>query len=469
MLVVSFHEFSCVSQVLYKFSLAYESYIFQFIVLLISPRFTSGFVPFDDLLVWQTHIMPPRRSRPRTAAGSLQLQTAVLQALSLPQLREICQTNGLSATGTRATLTKRLKDAGIALENERGEQIDRQNNPSPPTADPPAQERPQSFSNEQMATIKRLVQEAVSDAATGIASEAAKAAVNAMKAQQSPPFAPADAILPTKQHQQQQQVLGSPLPSQETRETVPGPSLGIAASSLQNGAPFQDIPSAYVKEIQTGEFFDLSKLLPKNLSIHDEGDTLVLSLDNSVVRVSKKKTSGAAITDIDHWTTAFTAYMSVFTKKFPQRSQELLQYLTLIRYAARVHKGLGWAVYDHKFRQKASNNKSLVWSAIDNQLWLTIFTVAPSVLQEEYPLFKKGPFSSVSTGAVSRGTCHSFNRNGYCSRDNCRFKHACAHCSGPHPESKCSSIPNSQREREGDRDRGRSNGGSTSHSSHKGK
>ena len=195
--------------------------------------------------------MPPRRSRPRTAAGSLQLQTAVLQALSLPQLREICQTNGLSATGTRATLTKRLKDAGIALENERGEQIDRQNNPSPPTADPPAQERPQSFSNEQMATIKRLVQEAVSDAATGIASEAAKAAVNAMKAQQSPPFAPADAILPTQQHQQQQQVLGSPLPSQETRETVPGPSLGIAASSLQNGAPFQDIPSAYVKEIQT--------------------------------------------------------------------------------------------------------------------------------------------------------------------------------------------------------------------------
>ena len=230
--------------------------------------------------------MPPRRSRPRTAAGSLQLQTAVLQALSLPQLREICQTNGLSATGTRATLTKRLKDAGIALENERGEQIDRQNNPSPPTADPPAQERPQSFSNEQMATIKRLVQEAVSDAATGIASEAAKAAVNAMKAQQSPPFAPADAILPTQQHQQQQQVLGSPLPSQETRETVPGPSLGIAASSLQNGAPFQDIPSAYVKEIQTGEFFDLSKLLPKNLSIHDEGDNLVLSLTQPE-RVSK--------------------------------------------------------------------------------------------------------------------------------------------------------------------------------------
>ena len=251
--------------------------------------------------------MPPRRSRSRTAAGSLQLRTAVLQALSLPQLRDICQTNGLPVTGNRNVLTERLRDAGIALEgsDERGEQNNRRNNPSP-MADPPASERPQSFTNEQMTTIKRFVQEAVSDAATGIASEAAKAAVNAMRAQQNSPFAPADAILPT---QQQQQVLGSSPLSQEIQATLPGHSPGTVDTSLQNGAPFQAIPSAYVQEIQTGEFFDLSKLLPKNLSIHDEGDNLVLSLDNSVVKVSKKKTSGA---------------------------------------------GLGWAVYDYKFRQKAS-------------------------------------------------------------------------------------------------------------------
>ena len=207
--------------------------------------------------------MPPRRSRSRTAAGSLQLRTAVLQALSLSQLRDICQTNGLPVTGNRNVLTERLRDAGIALEgsDERGEQNNRRNNPSP-MADPPASERPQSFTNEQMTTIKRFVQEAVSDAATGIASEAAKAAVNAMRAQQNSPFAPADAILPT---QQQQQVLGSSPLSQEIQETLPGHSPGTVDTSLQNGAPFQAIPSAYVKEIQTGEFFDLSKLLPKKL------------------------------------------------------------------------------------------------------------------------------------------------------------------------------------------------------------
>ena len=73
--------------------------------------------------------------------------------------------------------------------------------------------------------------------------------------------------------------------------------------------------------------------------------------------------------------------MSVLIHKFPTRSQELLQYVSLIRYVARVHKGLGWPICDFKFRQKASVN----------QLLLTIFTVLPAVLNKEYPLFPQGP------------------------------------------------------------------------------
>ena len=83
-------------------------------------------------------------------------------------------------------------------------------------------------------------------------------------------------------------------------------------------------------------FFDFSKLLRKNLSLDDEDDNLVLSLENSVVKVSKKSkpTTSSSITDIELWTTAFTSYMSVLIDKFPSRSQVLLQYISLIRYAA---------------------------------------------------------------------------------------------------------------------------------------
>lgn len=238
--------------------------------------------------------MPPiasrRPSRSQTAPPymeNLQLNAAVLQALSLSQLREICQSNGLPATGNRATLHKRLKDAGITSEGpeeRRNASVSPQQTNDTP-AGPQRHETP-SFSEEQMAHIKRLVQETVSHATREIASEAARAAVHAMRAQQSPPFTASDAILPSSSPQQThvQQTLPSP---QQNPQALPPPQQsghvpGLVDTSCQNGAPFQDIPSTYIKDIQTGEFFELSKLLPKNLSMHDEGDNLVLSLRNKV-------------------------------------------------------------------------------------------------------------------------------------------------------------------------------------------
>ena len=161
-------------------------------------------------------------------------------------------------------------------------------------------------------------------------------------------------------------------PASLVRGTAPETTVPTNTAAVNFASPFQDIPGQYNKDIQCGEFsFDLSKLLPKNLSLHDEEDNLVLSLENSVVKVSKKskQTASTPITDIEQWTTAFTSYMSVLIDKLPTRSQELLQYVSLIRYAARVHKGLGWAIYDFKFRQKASVNKSINWSVVDTQLW----------------------------------------------------------------------------------------------------
>ena len=131
--------------------------------------------------------------------------------------------------------------------------------------------------------------------------------------------------------------------------------------------------------------------------------------------------------EIEQWTTALTTYVSLFTHKYPVRAQEFLQYLSLIRYAARAHKGLGWATYDHKFRQKASLNKALVWSQIDQHLWRTIFTVSPLALKEEYPLFKDRPQSNASKGGV-RDICHQYNRVGVCSRDQCEYQHICNRC-----------------------------------------
>ena len=154
-----------------------------------------------------------------------------------------------------------------------------------------------------------------------------------------------------------------------------------------------ELPVKLVKKILTGDFMELSKLLPKNFNVLNpsQDEPLTLTVENAVVKVNEAKT--ISITGISEWTTAFSAYMGVLISKFPHRASELLEYMSLIRYAARDHKGLGLCVYAIKFRQKAATNKSLKWSTIDSQLWLKTFTVAPSLLKEDIGVFQSGPSS----------------------------------------------------------------------------
>lgn len=81
---------------------------------------------------------------------------------------------------------------------------------------------------------------------------------------------------------------------------VPDTESSTRAAGVSFASPFQDIPVQYIKEIQSSEFFDLTELLPKNLSLHDENYNLVLSLDNSVVKVSRKSepTASTSITTL---------------------------------------------------------------------------------------------------------------------------------------------------------------------------
>ena len=112
-------------------------------------------------------------------------------------------------------------------------------------------------------------------------------------------------------------------------------------------------------------------------------------------------------------------------------------YLSLIRYAAKYHRGLGWCVYDIKFRQKAASNRSLVWSAIDSQLWLKTFTVVPSLMKEEIGVFLSGPSQqrhSTPGAYVHDRTCHNFNKGFTCARTPCSYLHKCNRpgCGGDH-------------------------------------
>ena len=244
---------------------------------------------------------------------------AIFRQQTTVQLQELCRRNGLSALGRRSTLEKRLKTAGIASAAAPNDQpVNRQL----PSTGLPVQQRanPNAFTDEQITEIKRLVQDSVAAAARDIAREAARAATGVLQSQapsssQMTPSVqavsqdtPGDAAILGPQEQQQ------PLQALQSLQPNDG---SLTSTPCRHGTPFLEIPANYVKEIQSGEIFYLSKLLPKNLSLHDEEDNVSLSLENSVIKVSKKTKAATSITDIEQWTNAFTTYLSVLLSNSP--------------------------------------------------------------------------------------------------------------------------------------------------------
>ena len=397
--------------------------------------------------------MPPSRRTRRVAAGELVNIPADidLDSLFVKDLRTLCSQLSLPATGTRSALIERLKEA-----RRNAQSID---------APPPVQnggddtELQQHFqqlqqqvqdllnrntsdermlSESQLTQVKSLVQATINETIEQTAAAAAQAAVNAVTGSSS-----SHAAVPERNASSEGNV---PSAVQEALNSlaVDGASgtdtNNISSASQQTLDSVHELPPKLVKEILSGEFLELSKLLPKNFNslqpLHDE--PLTLTLENSVIRVNKAKAT--SITNIDEWTSAFTSYMSVIISKHPTRAAELLEYLSLIYFGAKYHRGLGWCVYDVKFRQKAAANKSIKWSVIDSQLWLKTFTVAPSLMKEELGFFQSGPSSMPSTvrGNELR-TCHNFNRGFSCARTPCPYAHKCNKpgCGRDHPGIRC--------------------------------
>jgi len=189
------------------------------------------------------------------------IDPAAYGALSIANLRSLCVQHGIQSTGVRKTLERRLRELNNPPPTQQN--INEHESAAANNDETAArrQERPE-FTDGQMRTIQQLIADTVKQSARKIATEAARAAVNA-----------SSSLLPQR-------------PASLVPGTEPDTRVRTNTASVSFASPFQDIPGQYIKDIQSGEFFDLSKLLPKNLSLHDEDDNLVLSLENSVVKVS---------------------------------------------------------------------------------------------------------------------------------------------------------------------------------------
>ena len=135
-------------------------------------------------------------------------------------------------------------------------------------------------------------------------------------------------------------------------------------TGVQIGAGLPPVPQKLVQKIQSGEYVNISELLPEQLGLSD------IKLSSEKQQGPKKK----AISNILEWVQYFAIYVSVIAIKEPQRTPDLLCYMNFIIEAHREYSGDAWQGYNRRFRQRAAMTTKLEWDVIDTTLWNLAFT-----------------------------------------------------------------------------------------------
>jgi len=135
---------------------------------------------------------------------------------------------------------------------------------------------------------------------------------------------------------------------------------------ISGGLP--PIPAKLVKRIQDGLFVEMVELLAETLI------SLEYTVDN---QSASSKQKPKEVTNITDWVQCFGLFIAIISLKEPHRIPDLIGYQNLtMRSSFQCQEGC-WAIYDRRFRLKASAVLISEWSAIDITVWKTAFPERP--------------------------------------------------------------------------------------------
>ncbi|OCT96893.1 hypothetical protein XELAEV_18009110mg, partial [Xenopus laevis] len=177
------------------------------------------------------------------------------------------------------------------------------------------------------------------------------------------------------------------------------------------------LPQAIKEKITKGEYIDMLSLLPSSK------DFLSKQVKQSDPEMDRCRPVARTFTN---WLQAFCIYSNVLCEKHPQLGPGLFKHIDIILEAYKAYGGISWFLYDDRFRQKMSIQKSISWGSKDIDLWMgMLISKQPSV-----PLpGNKTPVKYNACWAFEESTCRF--------QASCRYKHECAHCAGNHPAFHC--------------------------------
>lgn len=214
--------------------------------------------------------------------------------------------------------------------------------------------------------------------------------------------------------------------------STPGPSTINTTLQLEGEDPlpvltFNDIDifvsDATKEKIWNSQYIELALLLKENFTPNIENSGSLVVVNNQLTLKPYSSKVKVHITDVNMWTSAFVNFIEIFSLKHPERTNELLRYLSVIRNIAANNPLHKWLEYDSTFRLRMSKNPTRSWAQIDGHLWLTCGL--------------SGDNMSLNTNAPP---CYEYNFKGYCNRNNCTYAHSCIKCKVGHPASTCNAY-----------------------------
>ena len=111
------------------------------------------------------------------------------------------------------------------------------------------------------------------------------------------------------------------------------------------------------KRIENCEYIEFSKLIPKNQSGDEEDQRMQMVNHNGrAYYVPVSEVDKVQINSLFCWEQAYHVFSDIFTRKFPSKASELIQYSHIIHTAANTASWDNVATYDREFRRHMSRH-----------------------------------------------------------------------------------------------------------------
>ena len=199
------------------------------------------------------------------------------------------------------------------------------------------------------------------------------------------------------------------------------------------------VDDAMKSKIIKGEYVDFGKLLPKDRIQAAEEDGKVELVIRNGKTFWMPVSDSVAINGFAKWEQAFRIFSNIYTKVYPHKSTELIQYNHVIHSISSQYSWDNIYSYDKEFRMHLANHPKRSWAGILQQAWS--MKLRDRLYKSEggnnwnashANHFHKSGGNSSHTGnhnakGKSNEPCRRFNRGKCNFGPSCMFEHHCAY------------------------------------------